>query len=69
MAQSFTPSIKTTTMPQDNQPLEERDLDEAAHEQLKEEEKKPIILPKPEEVADKPFDPDEEAHRQLEEGQ
>lgn len=54
---------------QNNQPLEERDLDEAAHEQLKEEQKVPLIPTTPADEPGKPFDPDEEAHRQLEEGQ
>lgn len=52
-----------------SQPLEERDLDEAAHEQLKEEQKVPIIPVTPTDDPAKPFDPDEEAHRQLEDGQ
>lgn len=56
-------------MTPDNQPIEERDLDEAAHEQLKEEQKVPIIPVTPTDEPGKPFDPDEEAHRQLEEGQ
>jgi len=50
-----------------NQPLnEERDLDEAAHEQLKDDEKKPLASTTQDEVIEEEHDLDEEAHRQLE---
>jgi hypothetical protein len=49
------------------QPLsEERDLDEAAHEQLKDDEKKPLGPTTGEEITEQEYDLDEEAHRQLE---
>lgn len=54
-------------MQQDKEPLsEERDLDEAAHQQLKDEEKKPLAPTTQDEILEGEHDLDEEAHRQME---
>jgi hypothetical protein len=54
-------------MIQDDQRIsEERDLDEAAHEQLKDDEPKPLAPTTQEEIIEQEHDLDEEAHRQLE---